>query len=81
MRATPEPSACSLSPIAPSAVLEWARGQGVAPTVVVWGDAGDIAQPEDVGPAIARGGVVRLPVDLTRTDELVAVAGPIIAWT
>jgi thiamine pyrophosphate-dependent acetolactate synthase large subunit-like protein len=64
-----------------SAVLEWARGRGVAPTVVVWGDTGDIAEPADVGPAIARGGVVRLPVDMSRTAELLAVAGPIIAWT
>jgi hypothetical protein len=64
-----------------SAALEWGRSAGVHPTVVVWGDEGDIASPEEVGPAIARGGVVRLPVDLSRTEELVAVAGPIVAWT
>jgi hypothetical protein len=47
----------------------------------VWTDTGDVAAPEDIGPAIARGGVVRLPVDLGRTAELIDVAGPIVAWT
>ena len=56
------------------------RGLDKDVTVVVWGDAGDIADPSDVGPAIARGGVVRLPVDLSKTADLVAVAGTIIAW-
>jgi hypothetical protein len=78
----PEPQrVLAITEQADSAVLEWARARGVEPTVVVWGDRGDIATPEDVGPAIARGGTVHLPVDLSRTADLVAVAGPIIAWT
>jgi hypothetical protein len=77
----PEPQrVLAITDRADSAALEWARGRSVSPTVVVWGDRGDIASPDDVGPAIARGGVVHLPVDMTRTDELIAVAGPIIAW-
>jgi hypothetical protein len=64
-----------------SDVLEWAHSRGVDPTVVVWSDHGNISTPDDVGPAIARGGVVHLPVDLSRTQDLIAVAGPIVAWT
>jgi hypothetical protein len=64
-----------------SSALAWGRSRGVMPTVVVWGDRGDIRTPDDVGPAISRGGTIHLPVDLSRTDDLVAVAGPIIAWT
>ncbi|HEX7094416.1 MAG TPA: hypothetical protein VF183_00940 [Acidimicrobiales bacterium] len=64
-----------------SAVVEWGRSRGVEPVIVVWGDEGDVTRPEDVAPAIARGGVVRVPVDLSRTEELIAVAGEIVAWT
>jgi hypothetical protein len=78
----PEPQrVLAITDRADSAVLEWAHGRGITPTIVVWGDEGDVAAPDEIGPTIARGGVVRLPVDLSRTDELVAVAGPIIAWT
>src|SRR5690606_33448927 len=53
----PEPQrVLAITEQADSAVLDWARGRGVDPTVVVWGERGDIATPEDVGPAIARGG-------------------------
>lgn len=66
---------------ADSAVIDWARGRGVRPDVVVWGDSADVATPDDVAPAVRRGGLVRLPIDFDRTEELVAVAGPPIAWT
>ena len=78
----PEPQrVLAVTGAADSAIVDWAHGRGVRPTVIVWGETGDVASPHDVAPAIGRGGVVRLPVDLGRTEELVAAAGPCIAWT
>lgn len=64
-----------------NAVAEWGRSRGVEPTIVVWGERSDITSPDDITPAITRGGVVHLPVDLAYTQELIAVAGDIVAWT
>jgi len=78
----PEPQrVVAITHRAESAMAELAASFGVRPTVAVWGDAGDIARPDDLGPALAAGGTVRVPVDMSRTAELVAVAGPRIAWT
>jgi hypothetical protein len=53
----------------------------VSPTVLVWGDAGEVTAPGELTERIAAGGVIHVPVDLGCTDELTEVAGPIVAWT
>ena len=69
------------------AVLDLARSLEVALTLEAWGDEGSIAAPEDRIAATAEGlartgvDVVQVPVDFTVTDDLVAVAGPVTAWT
>ncbi|MET0882993.1 MAG: hypothetical protein ABWZ13_02480, partial [Acidimicrobiales bacterium] len=69
------------------AVLDLARSLEVALTLEAWGDEGSIGSPEDrvaaTADALARTGidVLPVPVDFTKTDDLVAVAGEITAWT
>jgi hypothetical protein len=80
---------CTLDPLdeVTAAVLELGRAWGAAATVVAWSPDAPLTAAVDAGPAVAAalagGGVqvVRLPVDLTRTEELVAVAGPLVAWS
>ena len=69
------------------AVVDLARSLEVALTLEAWGAEGSITSPEDriaaTAESLARTGVdvIPVPVDLTRTDDLVAVAGEITAWT
>ncbi len=68
-------------------MLDLARSLEVALTLEAWGAEGEAASPEDriaaTADAFARTGVdvIPVPVDFTATDDLVAVAGPITAWT
>lgn len=67
-------------------ILDLARADGTPVVVCAWGADGDLADPAQLGDRIAAarsvGGVhvIEVPVDLTRTEELIAVAGPIVAW-
>jgi hypothetical protein len=65
---------------AESAALDHGHSAGVSPTVLVWGDTGDIRAAGELAERVARGGVIRVPVDLGRNEELHAAAGPVIAW-
>ncbi len=88
----PEPEsvlACTTWPADPvtAELLSVARAWGASLTVVAWAPDGDLPDAADAGARIAAaraaGGVqvVVLPVDLGRTAEITAVAGPIVAWT
>lgn len=67
------------------AVLDEAARGGVAVAVEVWQDGGEELGPEDHRPRleelVAAGGVVTLGTDGRQLDEMVAVAGPLRAWT
>jgi hypothetical protein len=67
------------------AVLEWARAIGVEIAVEAWSDDGAAldadAHQSRLGGLVANGGIVTLATDPAPLDEMVALAGPITAWT
>jgi hypothetical protein len=67
------------------AVLEWARAIGVEIAVEAWSDDGDQldadAHESRLGELTAGGGTVTLVTDPAQLDEMIALAGPITAWT
>ncbi len=85
--------AVTTGPIDPTSelVLETARRMGVPLLLELWTDAAlpgalDVTRADEHAPllreALGEGGVrvLRVPVDLSDTDQLVAVAGDVIAW-
>ncbi len=85
--------AVTTGPIDPTSelVLETARRMGVPLVLELWTDAAlrgalDVTSADEHAPllreALGEGGVrvLRVPVDLGDTDQLVAVAGDVIAW-
>jgi len=69
------------------AVLDLARSLGLSLVVSTWGGAHALRATADhrdaVATALASGGVhaVGVPVDDRPTDELLAAAGPVVAWS
>jgi thiamine pyrophosphate-dependent acetolactate synthase large subunit-like protein len=67
------------------AVLEEAERGGVTVGVEAWGDGGEKLGPEAhrarLEELIATGGLATLATDGRQLDEMVAVAGPVRAWT
>ncbi len=67
------------------AVLEEGARSGVALGVEAWQDGGEELGPDDhrsrLEELTAAGGVVTLATDGRQLDEMVAVAGPVRAWT
>ena len=67
-------------------VIELAEALDVGLTVELWAREGRLARADDhaaeLGATLEAGGatVLTVPVDRTDTDELVAVAGPVVAW-
>ncbi|MDT3441504.1 MULTISPECIES: thiamine pyrophosphate-binding protein [unclassified Pseudofrankia] len=70
-----------------AACLDWAGRLGIRLVVEVWGERGvprsSAQHREWLVDALATPGVrvLELPVDYTATQELVAAAGPLVAWT